>query len=113
MYGVMSAEDAGSCVCKTCHGRTDGFPPQLLILSGRWGGRTAGPPAPASAVASSSSWTPRGGSADSAASAAHQGMLPGEPLWSGDASGGGHSGWAPYWGGRFELLQQVRLVSGS
>jgi len=41
---------------------------------------------------------------------AAQGMLPGEPLWSGDASSGGPSGWAPYWGGRFELLQQVRLV---
>ena len=35
-------------------------------------------------------------------------MLPGEPLWSGDASTGGPSGWAPYWAGRFELLQGVR-----
>ena len=79
---------------------------QLLILSGWWS-HTASPAAEASS-SSVASWTTqqRGVVVESAASAA-PGMLPGEPLWSGDATSGGPSGWAPYWAGRFELLQQV------
>ena len=97
-------------VCtKTCWSRPTIWFPQLLILSG-WFSRAAGPPAQPSSSAFSS-WTPQPrGPVDTAASAA-VGMLPGEPLWSAEASSSSPSGWAPYWASRFDLLHQVGPVS--